>query len=253
MCYAVTEMKQTLLQKFINEKIDNYVEPERKGTPKGDPIGFSKVKYEASLAMLYNYSQKWIAENLGVSYGLLRKWNTEENFKKLIENHMAEFARLYHNRFSSVLKEFIKLARNFADDSFNKPAVELLKTKFESPKIDDFADQHYYSPALWEKIKNRSIDLNDDETDPERNPLDHLYLRISQSEFINILFFPPFDKYVAENGESKRVIPKSVINIKHELINAIKIILFKKDLSDEDKKAIFIALLQLEILGRKWE
>ncbi|MDY6862953.1 MAG: hypothetical protein SVR08_11885 [Spirochaetota bacterium] len=86
-----SEIAAELLAKFIAEKIRSYVEPQRKGTPKGEPIGFSKKKYMASLLMMTGFNQKIIASDLGVSYGLLRNWNTEKPFKKLVEKHNKEF------------------------------------------------------------------------------------------------------------------------------------------------------------------
>ena len=70
-------MKATplLTGEFLSKKLDNYIEPERKGVPKGEPIGFSKKKLEASLFVLFNFSKKDIASLLGISYNLLRKKN----------------------------------------------------------------------------------------------------------------------------------------------------------------------------------
>lgn len=85
----------TLLQKFIKEKGANYVPPERRGTPKGDPIGFSSEKYEATLFMLTDMKQKDMADKLGISHGLLRKWNTEEPFKEEVKRHLSEFVTTY--------------------------------------------------------------------------------------------------------------------------------------------------------------
>jgi hypothetical protein len=69
-----------------------YREPTRRGTLKGDKIGFTKRKYYASiLVALTNWTLKDIAEKSEVSYGLLRKWKTEDDFKAEIETHQREF------------------------------------------------------------------------------------------------------------------------------------------------------------------
>ena len=41
-----------LLHRFIEEKLNAYVEPVRAGTPKGELIGFMRPKYHAALLFL---------------------------------------------------------------------------------------------------------------------------------------------------------------------------------------------------------
>jgi hypothetical protein len=87
-----------LLQKFIKEKLIGYIEPARKGTAKGDPIGLSKVKYEAGLCMLTRMTYKEIAEYLNISHGIVLKWRTEKLFMSTLDKHTNEFAELFGNR-----------------------------------------------------------------------------------------------------------------------------------------------------------
>jgi hypothetical protein len=84
-----------LLLRFIKEKRESYVEPSRKGTPRGEIIGLSLEKYMASLFMLTSMNLKRINERSKVSYGLIRKWRTETPFKDQIEKHIMEFAPLF--------------------------------------------------------------------------------------------------------------------------------------------------------------
>ena len=84
-----------LLLRFIKEKRESYMEPSRKGTPRGEIIGLSLEKYEASLFMLTSMNLKRISERSKVSYGLIRKWRTETPFKGQIEKHIMEFAPLF--------------------------------------------------------------------------------------------------------------------------------------------------------------
>ena len=84
-----------LLLGFIKEKRESYVEPTRKGTPRGEIIGLSLEKYMASLFMLTSMNLKRISERSKVSYGLIRKWRTETLFKSQIENNIMEFAPLF--------------------------------------------------------------------------------------------------------------------------------------------------------------
>jgi hypothetical protein len=91
---------QRLLPKFIDEKLTTYIEPSKKGTPKGEPVGFSKTKYRASLNA---FREKVLprtehlsteAERLDVPYGVLRKWRSEPQFKELVAQHEKEFMQL---------------------------------------------------------------------------------------------------------------------------------------------------------------
>ena len=84
------------LAKFIDSKLKEYVEPTRMGTPKGEAVGFSLTKYQATLftlreSLLDNEDLKAQARKLGISYGLLRKWRSEQSFKDLVSQHEKEF------------------------------------------------------------------------------------------------------------------------------------------------------------------
>ena len=95
----LTRQTQKLLPKFIDEKLFNYVEPTRKGTPKGEAVGFSKAKYGASLEALREKvlpetnDLSTEAKRLRVPYGVLRKWRSEPQFKELVAQHEKEFIR----------------------------------------------------------------------------------------------------------------------------------------------------------------
>jgi hypothetical protein len=85
-----------IIDDFIREKVEGHKEPQRKGTPKGDPIGFSLQKYTAALMSLTYLPQATITTILGIkSHGLLRKWHTEKEFEKAIEKYGNEFADRY--------------------------------------------------------------------------------------------------------------------------------------------------------------
>ena len=112
----------TLLDKFIKEKLKSYIEPERKGTAKGDPIGLSRVKYEASLFMLSRITYKELAEQLKISHGLVLKWRTEALFKSTLEKHMVEFGILFGKRvleIASTIDDFTK-PENYSNLDLNE-------------------------------------------------------------------------------------------------------------------------------------
>ena len=84
-----------MLTEFIKAKITGYQEPERSGTRRGDPIGLSLVKFEAALLSLTSMRQQLVARIVGVSYGVLRVWRTEDLYKKTIRTLTREFADAY--------------------------------------------------------------------------------------------------------------------------------------------------------------
>jgi hypothetical protein len=99
--HKLPTLSEERLARFISHKVTSYVEPTKKGTPKGDPVGFSLTKYKATL---YALRERVLpdtldlviqAKKLGVSYGVLRKWRSEQKFKEIVSQHVDEFTRLY--------------------------------------------------------------------------------------------------------------------------------------------------------------
>jgi hypothetical protein len=94
---GLPKLTRKLLPRFIAEKLADYTEPSKKGVPKGDPVGFSRTKYHATLLAL---RQKLLADEEGleeqakelkVSYGVLRKWRSEQQFKEMVAQREKEF------------------------------------------------------------------------------------------------------------------------------------------------------------------
>jgi hypothetical protein len=71
------------------------VEPARLGTPRGAPVGFSRKKLAAALLTLTSRDVKRTAKDLGVSYGVLRKWRSEGPFKALVKRLEDEFVERF--------------------------------------------------------------------------------------------------------------------------------------------------------------
>lgn len=107
----------TLLSRYINEQSAAYREPARRGTRRGETIGYSRKKYAAALLCLYGWEVKTTAEVAGVSYGLLRKWRTEEEFRALIDRHAEEFS----NR---VVRECLSLVLHAQEAGFDSKKLD---------------------------------------------------------------------------------------------------------------------------------
>ncbi|MFI5305098.1 MAG: hypothetical protein ACHQYP_09935 [Nitrospiria bacterium] len=85
----------TLLSEFIKKKERQYIPPERKGTPKGEPIGLSEKKYKVSLRFLYQNKLKDLATEFNVSYGVLRRWAIEESFTHTVQEIKEEYSEYF--------------------------------------------------------------------------------------------------------------------------------------------------------------
>lgn len=83
---------------YISEQLKGYIEPQRKGIPRGQPIGMHKNKFTAALLIsLTNVKQRQIARDMDINYGLLRKWNSEKEFQKAKSRHRRRFIELFES------------------------------------------------------------------------------------------------------------------------------------------------------------
>ena len=142
-----TDMDWKVIEDFVQEKgkggliaeylyfkmLDpqtKYEEPTRKGTPRGEKIGFTDKKYFASILVgITNWKLKDIAKQSKVSYGLLRKWKTEYDFKAEVENHCSEFVTEIIKRIRSRIEKQNKDFEDFYDGNSTDP----LRKDLESP------------------------------------------------------------------------------------------------------------------------
>lgn len=137
----------TLLLNFIHTETSQYIEPVREGTAKGDPIGLSSIKYKSTLLFLTNLKGKEIAEAVGVSYGLLRVWRTEDLYLTAIERHTRTFAGI-------VVKHVVGSVKG-------RKAKGPSDTEIIKQFAQDFADIALYSDRLMNDIYKRGTMRSD--------------------------------------------------------------------------------------------
>ena len=135
-------MKNTLLSEFIKKMIADYEEPQRKGTPKGEPVGFGRDKYKASLYLLYNTKLVDLAEELNISYGVFRKWKSEKVVQAEVENYLREFTDVFWNYVVNLNNE----------SCVDKKEIPFSNLKVQHKKISDF---YRYSLPLVKVITKR--------------------------------------------------------------------------------------------------
>ncbi len=141
-------MDNSLLESFVERKAKAYAEPSRKGTVKGSPIGFSRKKFLATLYMLTADKQITKAMELGISYGLLRKWNTEEPFREMVTKNCKEFADVF-------VEHLLARHDERGDTPGQSPEDDPAEARTRSP-LRDSGD---YSPQLLAEILKSVVDF----------------------------------------------------------------------------------------------
>jgi len=234
----LVKSKETLLDIFLTEKLQTYIEPTRKGTPKGDPVGFSATKYTATLACMKKMPLKKIAAQLNVSYGLLRKWRTEDKFNELIIQHCTEFAKKVKNHLVRRTKKQDELWTEY----IKLPLDEIAKTPPPSLSQNEFMDIRSYSNLLilemhktilgyWEKIAQGDELLT--MKAGEVIPLVHnLHKQIVY--LYDILVIPVSNKKEHERQISK--LKRYENGDKEKWLEAIRNILLTKEPDENDRK-----------------
>jgi hypothetical protein len=240
-------------------KYEEYEEPQRKGTARGEPIGFSLDKFASALYSLTNHKQKELAKSLGVSYGLLRKWHTEDAFIKIMMELHREFADIFFDYILNVrpqrkTEEHLALMKRPLKDLMD---VEVVRAASFLPytEIDDLTG---YSALLEFLIFDR---LNDEgfikSLTPEQSV--EILTLIDYMEWIYEKARKKSDKDAvkkpARKGRAKAgASPEDVKRRKGEIariarssfIGNAKELLLKPDMNEEDRKHIMYVLTSLE-------
>lgn len=115
----------SLLLEYINKETSLLENPSRSGVAKGEPIGFSKAKEISILNSLWNHSVKMIAETSDVSYGVLRKWRTEEEYRARLTARIQEFSDIAMQRIFENCSKRATISAKMAD------AIEMGPEQFQ--------------------------------------------------------------------------------------------------------------------------
>jgi hypothetical protein len=131
-----------ILGGFIEKKLREYVEPERAGTPKGEPVGLSHKKFYAVLLNLTCVDLRKVAKRVGVSYGVLRKWRTEQVFEDRTTQLRDEFIK---DPFFGAAYASLAIWR---DSAILKAENGIEAESILSEKLVGFEDASLYAPWL---------------------------------------------------------------------------------------------------------
>jgi hypothetical protein len=139
--------EKTLLTDFYSNKIKEYSEPLREGTPRGKKIGFSIQKQKAGiLAGITNLNLRKISTELSASYGLLRQWNMETEFRELSKKSCEEFVDVLKNYIDSKISEIEKTRLEGSGRNF-------------MPSVDELNDSVIYNESALYGLGNIFFDI----------------------------------------------------------------------------------------------
>ena len=227
------EVPPGTLGEYLTSKLDEHQEPSREGIPRGEKIGFPKNKYLASILVgITNRQLKEIAKACGVSYGLLRKWRTEVDFKEACQNHRQEFVAKIIGR----IKEEISIQEKKFDDYFNDRGPDPLDRNLDEPL------------NRYERILIDAKQFNEEVL----NEINSEVLRIADvsGEDANGEGFNRFKLFntvatVILLAEGNDILKPDPLLLKHLTSDSIKLLAQKK-LSEHDKRIVVTTLKIIE-------
>ena len=157
---ALRDNGEGLLWRFIMEKLHSYTPPTRKGTPRGETVGYPRVKYLAVLLVaLMGATLREIAEDeeLNVSYELLRKWATESEFKELGLKFREEFTERFIQQMRAHYEENNRRWNENGDGEVEKVISNPDTDERRQKDLEEFGlqDNRLYSPDLLTDIYSR--------------------------------------------------------------------------------------------------
>ncbi len=199
--------EQTALQWFIEKYSKEYQPPVgRAGIKKGEKIGFSQAKYDASLySGLTNKSLKDIAKDLNISYGVLKLWRIEKDFKELMDRHVRHFSMLCFRK--AFEHPDSKGDIEFELDKLTLKEIAERPIEFSKINIDQFSDADIYHPIVVNAIIERQF--------PHFEGIGHISQKthVLQIKFVRQVF-----PHVINDKQWKRINLGLISTIKQEMV-----------------------------------
>ncbi|MDA2910425.1 hypothetical protein MYX04_05795 [Nitrospiraceae bacterium AH_259_D15_M11_P09] len=141
---------------FIQRKLREYVEPTREGTPRGEPVGFSKAKYDAMvLSNLTALRLQSVAREAGVPYRGLKKWRTEESFLNAIDPLVEEFVV---GPFTTAAIVALGIREGLPVSAAEQKWDKDIACQIKHCRLIGFEDAHYYDPMFLDMLTGFSTD-----------------------------------------------------------------------------------------------
>jgi hypothetical protein len=211
-----------LLVDFINNKAASFVEPSRKGTARGEPIGMKQKKYLATLFALTSLRVKDQATELKIPEKLLGKWRTEKPFESRVIDHIREFDLIFCNHVKQHEEKDLKML----EASWDLPITEYAKfhSKFRKAEPDkQFDDRTIYGKFLINCLGDSVGEVIEMKKQPELFLLTLRAIDFLRRDFRGL---PP-DTARDEVRRQK---------YQPQIIDTIKSILVKDEITERDRK-----------------
>lgn len=171
---------------WAEKMMKGYCEPSRAGTPKGDPIGFSREKQKAAyLMILYSpwaLNLKGIASEARIkNEGVLRVWRTQEDFRKAEQDVCESLGQLIRDTIDIILtkREIASIKEMRLKDGDNRLTLHGTEDKYilrilKSERQNPFP---FLKQFLAEEVKKKKIMV--DEVDDSQAFFERSYLIIN--------------------------------------------------------------------------
>jgi hypothetical protein len=228
--------KSGLLVDFIYQKLEDHKEPERKGTPRGYKIGFPIKKHAACLLVaLTNYKLKQIAETtgkaLGFSYNLLRKWNSETEFRAQQDEFRSEFAITIYKYIKSEYLKFWEVDRDYLEAKSDQKAAHDIIEKLRRDAMS------YNEHLLVKLLEINIIDLKKILELSKSDKISYL------SDLMYILLLSLAVSNLAAHGLKYKIVSNK--DLLERLLNfmistSMELLSLKQDLSHREKQLILM-------------
>jgi hypothetical protein len=186
----------SLIKQWSDIELKGYIQPTRTGTPKGDPIGFSRKKYQAAHLMILHPQAlkiKDIAKITETSEGVLRLWRMEKEFKKSIE----EFGILVANRIADIIEAIVDSKENEESAIFSDGEI-ILKPKNKQIKIKG---KEFPNKDIKNKFK-RNFTLKIENIAGFNDPINLVMIFLGVLPFFNSSVAEPFAKWLKKSIDS---------------------------------------------------
>ena len=154
-----------ILQKIIKDKLKEFKEPKREGTPKGEAIGFQRDKFTAALWCLTSLSKREIADRAECNYNSLLSWQSREDFKAVVAKNAEDVATIIVNKIQDTnVLEFTTMAKD-SPGSPDPYFLKLMMQKDDKALTKEYGKLSYYAPFMVNSILNiviRKLRIFDD-------------------------------------------------------------------------------------------
>jgi hypothetical protein len=217
------------IHEFILYRMLNYLEPTRKGTIRGDKIGFPSKKYHASILVgISNATPKEIAKVSGVSYDLIRKWKTEPDFRNQVNEQCSAFINEIIKRIIDAYEKTEKETEDYINGTGQNPFETQKKGPLDALERV-MASSSKYNEKVLDGLYEEAIKVLNDK---DSNPFSRIGLA---NNIMDVICY----------SKSEKFFPR--LKITKILVEEIKGIIQKGGtLSDKDQRIILSYLVTLQ-------